>query len=87
MWSCVIITVVYLRNRTFCRAIVISGGVPITLLTSKEPDASKLRVPRCTFFVKVHDKLRRKLGEKAFRGVMVAYPPDAPRYSICNLMT
>jgi hypothetical protein len=36
---------------------------------------------------KVHDKLRRKLGEKAFRGVMVGYPPNAPWYRVYNHVT
>jgi hypothetical protein len=55
MWSCAISTVVYLRNRMFSRAVGASGGVPLTLLTSQEPNASK-----------VPGKLRRKLGEKRF---------------------
>jgi hypothetical protein len=38
-------------------------------------------------FAKVPDKLRRKLGEKAFRGVMVGYPPDAPGYRVYNPVT
>jgi hypothetical protein len=33
-------------------------------------------------FVNVPDKLRRKLGETAFRGVMAGYPHDAPRYRV-----
>jgi predicted ATP-grasp superfamily ATP-dependent carboligase len=73
MWSCVISIVVYLRNRTFSHVVSVSGGVPLTLLTSQEPDASKFRVFGCTVFAKVPDKLRRKLGEKAFRGIMVGY--------------
>jgi hypothetical protein len=32
----------------------------------------------------VPDKLRRKLSEKAFRGVMVGYPADAPGYRVFN---
>jgi hypothetical protein len=77
VWSCVIITVVCLRSRTFSRDVGASGSVPLTLLTSHEPDASKSRVFGCTVLAKVPDKLRRKLGEKAFRGIMVGYPRDA----------
>jgi hypothetical protein len=33
-------------------------------------------------FAKVPDVLRRKLGEKTFRGIMVGYPHDAPGYRI-----
>jgi hypothetical protein len=71
MWSCAVITVVYLRNRTYSRSVGLTGGIPLTLLTSSAHDASKFRVFGCAVFVKVPDKLRRKLGEKAFRGVMV----------------
>jgi hypothetical protein len=49
----------------------VSGGVPLTLLASPEPDASKFRVFGCTVFAKVPDKLDRKLGEKTFRGIIV----------------
>jgi hypothetical protein len=66
MWSCAVSIVVYLRNRTFSRAVGPSSDVHVTLLTMVEPDASKFRVFGCTIFAKVHDKLRRKLGEKAF---------------------
>jgi hypothetical protein len=64
MWSCAINTVVYLRSRMFSRAVGAFGGVPLTLLTSQAPDASKFRVFGCIVFAKVPDKLRHKLGEK-----------------------
>jgi hypothetical protein len=51
---------------------------------SSAPDASKLRVFGCIVFAKVPDKLRRKLSENAFRGVMVGYPPNALGYRIYN---
>jgi hypothetical protein len=84
MWSCAFNTVVFLRNRTFTRSVGLIGGVPLNLLTSSVLDASKFRVCGCDVFTKVQDKLRRKLGEKAFRGVMVGYPPDAPGYRVYN---
>jgi hypothetical protein len=84
MWSCVVITVVYMRNRNDGRLVGLTGGVPLTLLTSSTPDASKFWVFGCTVFAKVPDKLRRKLREKAFWGVMVGYPPNAPDYRIYN---
>jgi hypothetical protein len=84
MWSCVVNTVVYLRNRTYSRSFGPNGGVSLTLLTSSVPDASKFRVFGCAVYVKVPDKQRRKLSEKAFRGVMVGYSPDAPGYRVYN---
>jgi hypothetical protein len=76
MWSC---AVVYLRNRTYSRSVGLTGGAPLTLLMSSAPDASKFRVLGGTDFAKMPDKLRRKLSEKTFRGIMVGYPPDDPR--------
>jgi hypothetical protein len=87
MWPCAVITVVDLRNRTYCRSVGLTGGVPLTLFTSSAPDASRFRVSGCTVFAKVPDKLRRKLSEKAFRGVMVGYPHNAFGYPIYNLET
>jgi hypothetical protein len=87
MWSRAISTVVYLRNRMFSRTVGVSVGVPLTLLTSLEPDASKFRVFGGSVFAKVPNKLSRKFGEKAFRGIMVGYLPDAPGYRIYNPAT
>jgi hypothetical protein len=77
MWSSAVNTIVHLRNRTFSRPFGLPGDVPITLVTSKAPDKSKFRVFWCIVFAKVLDKLRLKLREKAFRGVMVSYPHGA----------
>jgi hypothetical protein len=77
-------TVVYLRNRTYIRSVGLTGGVPLSLLTLSAPDASKFRLFGCTVFAKVPDKLRPKLSEKTFRGVMVGYPPNAHGYRTYN---
>jgi hypothetical protein len=84
MWSCAVCTIVYLRNRTFSRAVHPLGGVPLTLLTQVDPNASKFRVFGCTFFAKVPNL--RKLGERAFRGVMVGYSFDVLGYRAYNLV-
>jgi hypothetical protein len=89
IWSCAVrlSIVVPLRKRTLSRTAGLSGGVPITLLRSKAPDAYKFRVFGCIVFAKVHDKLRRKLGEKASRCIMVGYPSIAPWYRVNNRVT
>jgi hypothetical protein len=46
-----------------------------------------IRIVGCNFFAKVPDKLGRKLGEKAFRGVMVDYTHDVPWYRVLNHVT
>jgi hypothetical protein len=87
MWSCAFSTFVYLRNRTYIHGVDLSSDVPLTMLTSTPPDASKFCLFGCTVFVEVPDKLRRKLGEKAFPSVMVGYPHDAPGYRVYNPAT
>jgi hypothetical protein len=61
--------------------------VPLTLLTGKVPDASTFRVFGCAVFAKAPNNLRRKLGLKAFRGVMVGYLHHSPRYRMYNPAT
>jgi hypothetical protein len=75
---------VVVRNRTYNRSVGLTGGIPLTLLTLSTPDASEFSVVGCTVFAKGTDKLRRKLGEKAFRAVMVGYPHNVPCYPIYN---
>jgi hypothetical protein len=88
MWSCAINTLVHLRNRrTFSRAVGPSEGVSLTLLTCTVPNASTFRVFGCAVFAKVHDNLRRKLGLKSFRGVMVGYSQILPGYRVYNRAT
>jgi hypothetical protein len=84
MWSCVVSTGVYLCNRAYIRSVGLTGGIPLTLLTSSVHDASKIRVFGCAVFAIVPEMLRRKLGEKAFRGVMAGYPTGAPGYCVFN---
>jgi hypothetical protein len=87
MWSCAISTIVHLRNRTYSRVVGPYGGVSITLFTGAVPNASIFRVFGCTVFAKVPHNLRRKLGLKAFRGVMVGYSHNSPGYRIYNPAT
>jgi hypothetical protein len=84
MWSCAVRTFAYLRKCTYNRSVGLTGGIPLTLLTSSMPDTSKFRVIECAVFAKVPDKLRRILDEEAFCGVMVGYPTDAPEYRVYN---
>jgi hypothetical protein len=84
MWSCVVSTVVFMRNRNYNRLVGLTSGIPLTVLTLSAPSAFKFRVFGCTAFAKVPDKLRRELGEKSFRGVMVGYPPHALGYRVYN---
>jgi hypothetical protein len=64
MWSCAMSTAVYLRNRTFSRAVARTGGVPLTLPTSASPEASVFRVFSCAAFAEVLNAQRNKLDNK-----------------------
>jgi hypothetical protein len=86
-WSCAVSTLVYLGNRAYSRAVGPSGGVPPTLLTSAEVCAAKFRAFGCIVLEKLPDKLFRKLGENAFRGVIVSYPSNAEGYCVYNPVT
>jgi hypothetical protein len=54
---------------------------------SKALDASKFCVFGYNVFAKVPHRLRRQMGEKAFRGVMVGYPADAQGCRVYNHVT
>jgi hypothetical protein len=87
MRSCAVSTVVFVRNRTYNRAVGLSGGDQLTMLTLKAPDAFEFRVFACFVFVEVPDKLRRKLGKNAFRGIIVGYRHDGLGYRVYNPAT
>jgi hypothetical protein len=76
------------RSAMLCtRAVGLYGGVPLILLTSTAPDASKFRVFGCTVFAKVPYMLRCKRDEKVFCGALVGYPLDALGYRVDNRVT
>jgi hypothetical protein len=49
-WSCDVIIVVYLRNRTYSRSVGPNGSILLTLLTSSVHDASRFCVFGCAVF-------------------------------------
>jgi hypothetical protein len=59
----------------------------LTLLTGTVHDASTFRVFGCVVFATVLDNLIRKLGLKAFLGVMVGYSQNSPGYRVYNPAT
>jgi hypothetical protein len=52
--------------------------------STQEPE---IRVFGCIVIAKVPNNFYRKLGEKAFRGIIVGYQLDVPNYRIYNLAT
>jgi hypothetical protein len=84
MCPCAIIIAVHLRNRTSTNTIGPAWGFAIILLTCAVPYASTFRVFGCVVFAKVPDNLRRELGMKAFRGVMVGCSPISNWYRVNN---
>jgi hypothetical protein len=86
-WSCVVGTVVYLRNKHFSKAVGVTGGVPITVIMRFEPEASSFRIFGCNVSAKVPETLRRKMGMKALRGVIVGDSPNFLGFRVYNPTT
>jgi hypothetical protein len=83
-WSLAINTAVYVRNRVFCE---VAGGVPFELVTGRSLDLSHLRVFGCQACVHVDKSCRRKLDDRAWKGIFVDYAPDSPVWLVYNPRT
>jgi hypothetical protein len=51
--------------------------MPLELVTGKVPNLSNLRVFDCPTYVDIDMSLRRKFGDKAWKGVFVGYAFDS----------
>jgi hypothetical protein len=83
IWSCAISSVVYLRNGTYSRNVGRSGGVPLTMLTSKAPpnsaSSSALSSPKC---------MSSYIGKWANKRSVASWSaPDALGYRLYNPAT
>ena len=83
-WSLAMNAAVYVRNRVFCEA---AGGVPFELVTGRSVDLSHLRVFGCPAYVHVDKSRRRKLDDRAWKGIFVGYAPDSPVWLVYNPRT
>ncbi len=72
-WGHAFLTMVYIRNRCWSSG---SNGIPLELVTGKVPIVSNLRVFGCPTYVHIDVFLKKKFGDKAWKGVFVGYAFD-----------
>jgi hypothetical protein len=73
-----------IRNRVWGNG---ADGVPYPLVTDLPPNISRLRVFGCPCYVHIDKQLRRKLDDRAWKGVFVGYALDSPAYLAWNPTT
>jgi hypothetical protein len=66
---------VHVRNRMHSGG---AGAVPFTLATGKRADLSSMRVFGCPTYVHVDKSQRRRLDDRAWKGVFVGYASESP---------
>ena len=79
-WGAALVHAAYVRNRVPTSAK--GGKVPLTLLTGKEPDLSKLRRFGCAAYVHTERSLRAKWDPKSSRGVFVGCGPRSKTWLV-----
>jgi Reverse transcriptase (RNA-dependent DNA polymerase)/gag-polypeptide of LTR copia-type len=80
-WGLAMSAAVYIRNRVWSSG---AGGVPLQMATGRVPDLSDLRVFGCPAYVHIDSSRRRKLEDKAWKGVFVGYAEDSPAWLVYN---
>jgi hypothetical protein len=75
---------VHVRNRVHRGG---AGGVPFTLATGRRADLNTMRVFGCLACVHVDKSQRRKLHDRAWKGVFVGYASESPAWLVYNPAT
>jgi hypothetical protein len=83
-WALAMHAATYIRNRVWSSG---ADGVPYQLVTGLPPDLDLLRVFDCPCFVQIDKQLRRKLDDRAWKGLFVGYALDSPVYLVWNPRT
>ena len=83
-WDFAAGTTCYLHNKTPHR---ITKGIPIEKITRTPAKLGHLVTFGSPAYVHIIKPQRRKLDEKAFKGIMVGYSNDSPGYMVCNPTT
>jgi hypothetical protein len=68
---------VHVRSRVYSSG---AGGVLFTLATGRRADLSPMRVFGCPAYVHVDKSQRRKLDDRAWKGVFVGYASESPAW-------
>jgi hypothetical protein len=83
-WALAMAEAVHARNRVHSSG---AGGVPFTLVTGRRAGLSSMRVFGCPADVHVDKSQRRKLDDRAWKGVLVGYASESPAWLVYNPAT
>jgi hypothetical protein len=83
-WALAMAAAVHVRNRVHSGG---TGGVPFTLATGRRADLSSMRIFGCPAYVHVDKSKRRKLDDRACKGVFVGYASESPAWLVYNPAT
>jgi hypothetical protein len=75
---------VHVRNRVHSGG---AGGVTFTVATGRRADLSSMRVFGCPACVHVDKSQRRKLDDRALKGIFVGYASESPAWLAYNHVT
>jgi hypothetical protein len=83
-WALAMPAAVHVRNRVHSSG---AGGVSFTLTTGRRADMSSMRVFGCPAYVHVDKSQRRKLDDRAWKGVFLGYASESPAWLLYNPAT
>jgi hypothetical protein len=83
-WALAMAAAMHVRNRVHSSG---AGGVPFTLATGRRADLSSMRVFSCPAYVHVDNSQRRKVDDRAWKGVFVGYASESPAWLLYNPAT
>ena len=83
-WALALSAAAWIRNRVVSGA---TDAIPFQLVMGAPPDLTNLRVFGCPAYVHVDKGQRRKLDDKAWKGVFVGYAEDACAWLVYNPRT
>jgi hypothetical protein len=75
---------VHVRNRVHSSG---AGGVPFTLAIGRRADLSYMQIFGCPACVHVDKSQRRKLDDRACKGIFVGYASESPAWLVYNPAT
>jgi hypothetical protein len=83
-WALAMAAAVHVRSRVHSSG---ADGVPFTLATGRRVDLSSMRVFGCPAYVHVDKSQRRKLDDRAWKGIFVGYASESPAWLVYNPAT
>lgn len=82
LWAEAVKAANYIRNR--CPTAALDGMVPQQAWSGRKPDVSHMRVFGSTVYVGIPKQQRRKLDDRAWKGILVGYAEGKSGYRVLN---